>query len=160
MGCDLAVLGYRQVVGVSIHAPTWGATLRPLVSALMERFQSTHPHGVRPLLQGAEVSAEMFQSTHPHGVRHDQERKMMSDCAFQSTHPHGVRPNITCIQILAQSFNPRTHMGCDTKPVKSYLSKTDVSIHAPTWGATNGDTQKYVPKEVSIHAPTWGATLL
>ena len=36
----------------------------------------------------------------------------------------------------------------------------EVSIHAPTWGATNGGerTKEYIP--VSIHAPTWGATFI
>ena len=32
---------------------------------------------------------------------------------FQSTHPHGVRPSIYKTISLHQSFNPRTHMGCD-----------------------------------------------
>ncbi len=33
-----------------------------------------------------------------------------------------------------------------------------VSIHAPTWGATNY-TDFAIPEfDVSIHAPTWGAT--
>ena len=98
-------------------------------------------------------------------------------------------------------FNPRTHVGCDhqshvltyylgvfqsthprgvrQKPGRLDIITYDVSIHAPTWGATIakgrhvrkgcfnprthvgcdgasghlGDT-----KYVSIHAPTWGAT--
>ena len=81
---------------------------------------------------------------------------------------------------MQQSFNPRTHMGCDTQ---SYDDKRfyTVSIHAPTWGATLGasfnfngktgfnprthmgcDTFKHmyydITSYVSIHAPTWGAT--
>ena len=32
-------------------------------------------------------------------------------------------------------FNPRTHMGCDNIFVVGPLA-LDVSIHAPTWGAT------------------------
>ena len=32
-----------------------------------ERFQSTHPHGVRPM--GEAKDSASFQSTHPHGVR-------------------------------------------------------------------------------------------
>ena len=76
-------------------------------------------------------------------------------------------------------FNPRTHMGCD----KKYLEKkvlANVSIHAPTWGATklyeiaemiwqfqsthpHGVRHTYyfllwTSSRVSIHAPTWGAT--
>ena len=35
-------------VEVSIHAPAWGATRHPWDRAALPRFQSTHPHGVRP----------------------------------------------------------------------------------------------------------------
>ena len=56
---------------------------------------------------------------------------------FQSTHPHGVRH--TMYQIV-----------CD---------RCGVSIHAPTWGATNGQIVYCPPPFVSIHAPTWGATV-
>ena len=78
--------------GGSIHAPTWGCdrlitTLRaPMASfnprthmgcdalviscALLVKFQSTHPHGVRHITMLNVVNNELFQSTHPHGVRH------------------------------------------------------------------------------------------
>ena len=99
--------------------------------------------------------------------------------SFQSTHPHGVRLISLVIIRVWLSFNPRTHMGCDAAYMAAAKSH-DVSIHAPTWGATylpcvpfflhacfnprthmgcdvykdeNGKTQI-----VSIHAPTWGAT--
>ena len=32
---------------------------------------------------------------------------------FQSTHPHGVRHPKAHLILAHQSFNPRTHMGCD-----------------------------------------------
>ena len=35
-----------------------------------------------------------------------------------------------------QNFNPRTHVGCDDNFVTEMLSTKDISIHAPTWGAT------------------------
>ena len=79
-----------------------------------------------------------------------------------------------------KSFNPRTHMGCDfVKRVEHHKSR--VSIHAPTWGATqkrqiNMQVKvRFNPRthmgcdvlvgrpchsqKVSIHAPTWGATI-
>ena len=55
---------------VSIHAPTWGATDWYLLIYGGIRFQSTHPHGVRPLDTTAILPHLVFQSTHPHGVRH------------------------------------------------------------------------------------------
>ena len=41
-----------------------------------------------------------------------------------------------------------------------YLRDTtiQVSIHAPTWGATPPCLRRRYPTSVSIHAPTWGAT--
>ena len=40
------------------------------VSSSSSVFQSTHPHGVRPLIQSDAYINSTFQSTHPHGVRH------------------------------------------------------------------------------------------
>ena len=67
---------------------------------------------------GAEVQYDRqfeFQSTHPHGVRRTNEEITAREALFQSTHPHGVRRG---------------------KAVEIYDS-IDVSIHAPTRGATD-----------------------
>ena len=78
----------------------------------------------------------MFQSTHPHGVR----RHLSISCCiseeFQSTHPHGVR--LGSMLIFPKCGN--------------------VSIHAPTRGATIVSSKKVFDGYVSIHAPTRGAT--
>ena len=77
-------------------------------------------------------------------------------------------------------FNPRTHVGCDpkysfgtprlgdisihaptwgaTRPRKTVDYSTGISIHAPTWGATHENIEDRHPCQISIHAPTWGAT--
>ena len=55
-----------------------------------------------------------FQSTHPHGVRRYNRSAFFTDSKFQSTHPHGVRQQI----------------------VELITAKKEVSIHAPTRGAT------------------------
>ena len=59
---------------------------------------------------------------------------------------------------LTDSFNPRTHMGCDKRETEARLGDV-VSIHAPTWGATKQHPRGNKAEGVSIHAPTWGATL-
>ena len=60
----------RQICPVSIHAPTRGATISPMsMYSLISWFQSTHPHGVRPILGTINYREYEFQSTHPHGVR-------------------------------------------------------------------------------------------
>ena len=56
------------------------------------------------------------------------------------------------------SFNPRSHMGSDAKMAETWR-KEFVSIHAPTWGATEYGNGYHDGSRVSIHAPTWGATL-
>ena len=121
---------------VSIHAPTRGATYgnEPLLGEA--QFQSTHPHGVRLALLITYLSFLQFQSTHPHGVRHNSNFSVICSRKFQSTHPHGVRlctllaltfglpfqsthpHGVRLLQNLNlrldnQSFNPRTHTGCD-----------------------------------------------
>ena len=99
-------------------------------------FQSTHPHGVRQHGLRSRAVKHMFQSTHPHGVRLILPDTKMYQPKFQSTHPHGVRHDFR--------LQP--------------LCKLDVSIHAPTRGATGNRSLATHPIVVSIHAPTRGAT--
>ena len=147
---------------------------------LQKKFQSTHPRGVRPihykqvdrlfcfnprthvgcdtLINQNIFNIRGFQSTHPRGVRQKMTRLLVYFVLFQSTHPRGVRRLLTGITSCSQ-----------------------VSIHAPTWGATNHwqeDLQLRLFQSthprgvrhvvacdigqqhtVSIHAPTWGATV-
>ena len=144
---------------VSIHAPTRGATCScPLSTALCSCFNPrTHTGCDVPRLKNIS-SISKFQSTHPHGVRligryrrskrlevsiHAPTRGATSVTgdhsdthAFQSTHPHGVRLSTSNILLtFIYSFNPRTHTGCDI--IRRGSSKRfEVSIHAPTRGAT------------------------
>ena len=164
----------------SIHAPAWGATRISLISMDWRPFQSTHPRGVR--LEATDeqdkhtsfnprtrvgcdatrkkelICYQMFQSTHPRGVRLQLRGKFDLLHQFQSTHPRGVRLYITYFDICA----------------------SQVSIHAPAWGATiifsrTGCGRKFqsthprgvrlyityfdiCASQVSIHAPAWGAT--
>ena len=80
----------------------------------LTRFQSTHPHGVRHFVAIIARRCALFQSTHPHGVRRESRQQHAISVTFQSTHPHGVRPESL---------------------VKVFTNK-EVSIHAPTRGAT------------------------
>ena len=99
---------------------------------------------------------------------------------FQSTHPRGVRHCPRLSKRNVEDFNPRTHVGCDTCKYGRMGIRPDISIHAPTWGATaeliqlwekpvNFNPRTHVGcdlvrltlkslKYISIHAPTWGAT--
>ena len=99
-------------------------------------FQSTHPRGVRPFRPLSQGRASKFQSTHPRGVRHKISEQAYQDAKFQSTHPRGVRRKGNGVKAQqVAGFNPRTHEGCD-KFDAGYFNDTNVSIHAPTRGAT------------------------
>ena len=102
-------------ISVSIHAPTWGATL------LLDR--------VCPLF--------LFQSTHPHGVRHSIHQNL-TNVSRVSIHAPTWGATSLCVSLglsfdvsihaptwgatllggvrasTQKSFNPRTHMGCDS----------------------------------------------
>ena len=76
---------------------------------------------------------------------------------FQSTLPQGERLG-PCIHIpAADDFNPRSHKGSDafTTPPDCCMN---ISIHAPTRGATPCWQHNYQHTLISIHAPTRGAT--
>ena len=99
-------------------------------------FQSTHPRGVRPTISSADRPRFLFQSTHPRGVRLWAALYEMTSCLFQSTHPRGVRQHKALLFVFC----------------------LNVSIHAPTRGATIARTRLRQFRKVSIHAPTRGAT--
>ena len=122
--------------GVSIHAPTWGATEGS--AKFLQRSgcfnPRTHVGCDEPELNNGDFIA-----------------------MFQSTHPRGVRPVGTSLLPSLLRFNPRTHVGCDHIDFCGHGFGV-VSIHAPTWGATFNCVCVSCEVVVSIHAPTWGAT--
>ena len=77
---------------------------------------------------------------------------------FQSTRPRGARPCHRAARFWRGSFNPRAHVGRDAL-LYPHIVYVEVSIHAPTWGATRRPTPQPAEADVSIHAPTWGATI-
>ena len=124
---------------VSIHAPTRGATvlsrsgIRPMVS-----FNPRTHTGCDKFLLVHNLFSLMFQSTHPHGVRHI--------CTLEPLPPSG--------------FNPRTHTGCDTiKAMRKRKRYRFQSTH-PHGVRRTQIILILMCNDVSIHAPTRGATLI
>jgi len=78
------------------------------------KFQSTRPHGARPLLLFLELDIFRFQSTRPHGAR--------LFCFFLS--------------LTFSGFNPRARTGRDPR-YNQLVERLQVSIHAPARGATS-----------------------
>ena len=134
MGRDIAL---ARLIGrsadVSIHAPAWGATRGRRDVRDDALFRSTRPHGARRAdawrtwTMGFDPRARMGRDV----VHRDQARATR---VFRSTRPHGARH--------------RAH--------GKLGDQSQVSIHAPAWGATL--QRSNFPSMVSIHAPAWGAT--
>ena len=76
-----------------------------------------------------------FQSTLPHGERPVTEMLKLA-CRFQSTLPHGERPGNVATMLQHDNFNPRSRMGSDRLPDHGISCRQQISIHAPAWGAT------------------------
>ena len=98
---------------VSIHAPTRGATEYRGKERKEERFQSTHPRGVRHI-DSCSYLVRLVVSIHAptRGATY----LIVNFCiafVFQSTHPRGVRLYFWHKDTILFCFNPRTHEGCD-----------------------------------------------
>ena len=77
---------------------------------------------------------------------------------FQSTLPRGERPYNMALPVHTADFNPRSHEGSDNI-VDNVDRAVNISIHAPTRGATISVQIVILQFKISIHAPTRGATL-
>ena len=100
VGCDTRGAGAPAEREISIHAPTWGATiLRPILAR-------SAPISIHAPTWGATLNGCKWCITP----------------SFQSTHPRGVRPSGIKQPEATLHFNPRTHVGCDSKPEGCLLS--------------------------------------
>ena len=143
------------------------------------RFQSTLPHGERHERKESIVSWTKFQSTLPHGERHKGVIWHHFFIYFNPRSHTGSDFSAAMITLRVWYFNPRSHTGSDNRLNKipneyiyfnprshtgSDLDKADklvlvnISIHAPTRGATKQMFSPALPEGISIHAPTRGAT--
>ena len=124
--------------GISIHAPTRGATGVSMSPACFALFQSTLPREERLYKTTAELRKAIFQSTLPREER----------LPF-ALHRKG-----------RAYFNPRSHERSDFLMMKMQVKLYLISIHAPTRGATKMAELLQTNAYISIHAPTRGATAI
>ena len=145
-------------IGISIHAPAWGARLGiNTIRRLTKAFQSTHPHGGATnerLEQKApsEISihapawgaTERFEDTATEDEISIHAPAWGATWAFgwwydiplfQSTRPRGARRYREEHNNMTFNFNPRARVGRDL-PIFSTRARHHISIHAPAWGAT------------------------
>ena len=119
VGRDISGKSIEHLDPVSIHAPTWGATCVRLTSTARLLCFNPRAHvGRDPSRRRIRFLKMEFQSTRPRGARRT---------------AHGESPK-------SGSFNPRAHVGRDKAAACRPRNRT-VSIHAPTWGATNKITE-------------------
>ena len=93
VGCDRFAVRSDSDRYISIHAPQWGATVeRNPTADNFDRFQSTHPSGVRQNLQWCTCRPVAISIHAPQwGATRDRYGLWIAQYAFQSTHPSGVR---------------------------------------------------------------------
>ena len=136
VGCDLFLfLSNFIATFISIHAPTWGATIsnklgpeRGVISIHAPTWGATPTMRSGKTRNNISIHAPTWGAT-PRGlsspprryfnprthvgcdlvIAYDGERQEV----FQSTHPRGVRQKKSCIFVIVKDFNPRTHVGCD-----------------------------------------------
>ena len=136
-GATGAAIGLSSGRKVSIHAPTGGATRSRLRLLRHDRVSIHAPTGGATRVAIGVSLAFVFQFTRPRGAR---------------------RVTQSCV-LLQFGFNSRAHGGRDGRRARA-RPRANVSIHAPTGGATRSDIGRTLTEEVSIHAPTGGATFV
>ena len=164
---------------VSIHAPTGGATHPSCRPAQTRTFQFTRPRGARLAGSASEIEKNGFNSR-AHGGRDSQDgdavwtddvsihaptggatypatRYPPSDSSFNSR-AHGGRDEVVGQHEFALVFQFTRPRGARQELTRQIAARRNVSIHAPTGGATGRDERGLHDRVVSIHAPTGGAT--
>ena len=138
VGCDSSCSAIRQMEVISIHAPTWGATYHGVI------------FGVDDIIS---IHAPTWGATRV--------RKDINPCPMLiSIHAPtwGATAIHRRIPIPPSNFNPRTHVGCDF-PV--WLGRPESLLFQSTHprGVRHNETDdQWDDGQISIHAPTWGAT--
>ena len=84
----------------------------------------------------ATIQPLKFQSTLPRGERHGIYNRVKADDDFNPrSHEGSDVHRIVYRRSICTDFNPRSHEGSDTA-AKEIFDALDISIHAPTRGAT------------------------
>ena len=152
-------VGAVRLAVVSIHAPTGGATHAGEVHTIKISCFNSRAHGGRDVNAAWEDAAgKMFQFTRPRGARRMRRRSLVIKAVsihaptggatrsagviavtstFQFTRPRGARLRREERGEVGLGFNSRAHGGRDIKP-RPPGRNSNVSIHAPTGGATRG----------------------
>ena len=141
----------QELQRVSIHAPTQGATeiAKKLTDEICVSIHAPTQGATRLANNPAKNTGVSIHAPTQGATNSRYGTKLRS--RFQSTHPHRVRQTKSNNAISSDSFNPRTHTGCDIRRCER-SNALRVSIHAPTQGATGSkDILKSITKFQSTH---------
>ena len=145
---------------ISIHAPARGATTYYATCRIAAvNFNPRTREGCDGLFTYLVVASEKFQSTHPRGVRR-------STAFFAILSPQisihapargaTVRPTIFIGRLT--DFNPRTREGCDAERAALPLAAYRFQSTHPRGVRPGGPINRRADQQISIHAPARGAT--
>ena len=172
-------MGYSVLSGISIHAPTRGATT--VLSCPAYYCKYFNPRSYKRSDESLKLMEKKrkFQSTLLQEERRDPANfelalfdfnprsykrsdpfiylTWQSLYLFQSTLLQEERQGENAIALIAEDFNPRSYKRSDDGCNSSFRF-TIISIHAPTRGATLASVFHCCIVVISIHAPTRGAT--
>ena len=102
---------------------------------LKSSFNPRAHAGRDPISRNTSPTRAMFQSTRPRGARQNPAMTFYVAMSFNPRAHAGRDANPPADQPPTPRFNPRAHAGRDPGADK-YISISEVSIHAPTRGAT------------------------
>ena len=113
-GATIKVSDIPHRAKVSIHAPTWGATSYDHVDCGCKEFQSTHPRGVRPFRWSRPSPPYTRFNPRTHVGCDNQVCSSGRICTCFNPRTHvGCDTTRDKVTRIIKSFNPRTHVGCD-----------------------------------------------
>ena len=134
-GSDL----YRCTAGmarkISIHAPTRGATSHSIPGDIPHMISIHAPTRGATCILRQVCGWNGFQSTLPRGERRALYPRPASLPHFNPRSHEGSDPNTYEAFAAEMNFNPRSHEGSDLPDV-IIMENVEISIHAPTRGAT------------------------
>ena len=142
VGRDHGAAHGRHGVGVSIHAPAWGATL-PMIKHDAIGLVSIHApawgatkHGCKRHVAGnVSIHAPAWGATIP----------LDTKClylVFQYTRPRGARPHTKASCRLVHGFNPRARVGRDVMELATYIWSMGFNPRARV-GRDHGDCRQW-----------------
>ena len=112
-GRDGAPLTGVSCTGVSIHAPTRGATYDTIIKKIKELFQSTRPRGARHRVADNNQSRQRFNPRAHAGRDYVGVRMIPAPKGFNPRAHAGRDTRRPLVSGAVPGFNPRAHAGRD-----------------------------------------------